>query len=80
MEVSSHGLEQRRVESIDFDVAIFTNLTHEHLDFHGTMENYRDAKAKLFAMLAPDKTAVINNDDAYTCSYLKQVTKAQIYT
>lgn len=80
MEVSSHGLEQRRVESIDFDVAVFTNLTHEHLDFHGTMENYRNAKAKLFAMLPPDKTAVINNDDAYTRDYLKQVTKAQVYT
>lgn len=80
MEVSSHGLEQRRVESIEFDVAIFTNLTHEHLDFHKTMENYREAKAKLFAMLAPGKTAVLNSDDVYTCEYLRGITKADVFT
>lgn len=80
MEVSSHGLELRRVESIDFDVAIFTNLTHEHLDFHKTMENYREAKAKLFAMLPPGKTAVLNSDDVYTCEYLRGITKADVYT
>ncbi len=80
MEVSSHGLEQRRVDSICFDTAIFTNLTHEHLDFHGTMENYRAAKAKLFTMLGEDKTAVINNDDDYTCNYLKSRTKANVLT
>ena len=48
MEVSSHALDQDRVGSVDFDVAIFTNLSHEHLDYHGTMEAYFEAKATLF--------------------------------
>jgi UDP-N-acetylmuramoyl-L-alanyl-D-glutamate--2,6-diaminopimelate ligase len=64
MEVSSHGLDQRRVDAVKFDVAIFTNLTRDHLDYHGTMEAYGEAKAMLFA--APGlKTAVINVDDAF---------------
>lgn len=65
MEVSSHGLELRRVESVDFDAAVFTNLTHDHLDFHGTMERYFAAKLKLFTSLKPDALAVINIDDPY---------------
>jgi UDP-N-acetylmuramoyl-L-alanyl-D-glutamate--2,6-diaminopimelate ligase len=48
MEVSSHGLEQGRVAGVEFDVALFTNLTRDHLDYHGTMANYRRAKARLF--------------------------------
>ena len=48
MEVSSHALVQSRVEGIHFDVAVFTNLSHDHLDYHGTMEDYFDAKASLF--------------------------------
>lgn len=48
MEVSSHALDQRRVEGIDFDVAILTNVTHDHLDYHGTLERYREAKRLLF--------------------------------
>lgn len=48
MEVSSHGLEQRRVDGVDFDVAMFTNLTRDHLDYHGSMQHYRRAKARLF--------------------------------
>lgn len=69
MEVSSHALELGRVEGIEFDLAVFTNLTQDHLDFHGTMENYREAKAKLFADLRPDggkvtpKYGIINTDD-----------------
>lgn len=59
-EVSSHGLAQRRVDAIDFDVAVFTNLTHDHLDYHHTLENYESEKAKLFASLDKTKTAVIN--------------------
>jgi UDP-N-acetylmuramoyl-L-alanyl-D-glutamate--2,6-diaminopimelate ligase len=64
MEVSSHGLEQGRVNGITFDVALFTNLTRDHLDYHGTMEAYGAAKARLFEWptLA---TAVINTDDAF---------------
>jgi len=65
LEVSSHGLEQNRVDSIDFDVAVFTNLTHDHLDFHGYMENYFQAKKKLFTMLKPTGIAVVNVDDSY---------------
>ncbi|MEG0313869.1 MAG: UDP-N-acetylmuramoyl-L-alanyl-D-glutamate--2,6-diaminopimelate ligase [Erysipelotrichaceae bacterium] len=64
LEVSSHGLELGRVNSIDFDIAVFTNLTHDHLDFHGTIENYFDAKKKLFRMMKKDGTAILNADDA----------------
>jgi UDP-N-acetylmuramoyl-L-alanyl-D-glutamate--2,6-diaminopimelate ligase len=67
MEVSSHALALSRVEGIEFDVAVFTNLTQDHLDFHGTLEAYRDAKARLFARLAagtkPRRAAVVNVDD-----------------
>ena len=58
LEVSSHGLELGRVQSVDFDVAIFSNLTYDHLDFHGTIENYFEAKKKLFTNLNPDGVAV----------------------
>lgn len=60
MEVSSHSLAQDRVGDIRFDVGIFTNLTQDHLDFHGTMENYMLAKAKLFSMC---EKGVLNADD-----------------
>ena len=49
IEVSSHALAQHRVDGIVFDVAVFTNLSHDHLDHHGTMEAYFEAKASLFA-------------------------------
>ncbi len=62
MEVSSHALDQARVFGLDFEVAIFTNLTQDHLDYHGTMENYLEAKKKLFKMC---KCAIINLDDEY---------------
>ena len=62
MEVSSHALEQQRVYGVDFDVAIFTNLTQDHLDYHITMENYMNAKKKLFYNA---KTAILNMDDSY---------------
>lgn len=68
MEVSSHGLEQNRVDQVAFDVAIFTNLTPEHLDYHGGMDAYFDAKRKLFEFLrsgAKAGAAVINIDDSY---------------
>lgn len=65
IEVSSHALCQGRVDSIDFQQAIFTNLSHEHLDYHQTMEAYAEAKASLFAkpML---KWSIINLDDSYS--------------
>ncbi len=69
MEVSSHAIDQKRVEGIDFDVAVFTNLTQDHLDYHGDLDSYLDVKARLFRMLdaRPDsqrpKRAVVNIDD-----------------
>ena len=64
MEVSSHGLAQGRVAALAFQVAVFTNLTRDHLDFHGTMEAYGEAKAQLFAWPALG-TRVLNLDDAF---------------
>ncbi|MCX6122286.1 MAG: UDP-N-acetylmuramoyl-L-alanyl-D-glutamate--2,6-diaminopimelate ligase [Ignavibacteriales bacterium] len=65
MEVSSHALDQSRVYGLDFDVAVFTNLTQDHLDYHVTMENYFEAKKILFTRLKPSHCAVINNDDPW---------------
>jgi UDP-N-acetylmuramoyl-L-alanyl-D-glutamate--2,6-diaminopimelate ligase len=64
MEVSSHGLTQDRLSGVRFDVALFTNLTRDHLDYHGDMESYGEAKAKLFDWPGL-KSAVINVDDAF---------------
>jgi UDP-N-acetylmuramoyl-L-alanyl-D-glutamate--2,6-diaminopimelate ligase len=79
MEVSSAGLDMHRCDSIDFDYAIYTNLTHDHLDLHGTMENYYEAKEKLFTLLKPNKTAIINIDDEYSDRFI-QATKANVVT
>ena len=62
MEVSSHALDQHRVSGCTFEAAVFTNLTQDHLDYHGTMENYFEAKKKLFDMC---KVGIVNYDDAY---------------
>ena len=70
MEVSSHGLAMRRTESIDFDCAVFTNLTYDHLDYHKTMDNYFDAKKTLFRGLKKNAVAVLNRDDEKTFSAL----------
>jgi UDP-N-acetylmuramoyl-L-alanyl-D-glutamate--2,6-diaminopimelate ligase len=72
LEATSHGLAQGRVEACDFDMAVITNITHEHLDYHGTFEAYRDAKSQLFKGLAqtpekphrPPRAAVLNRDDS----------------
>ena len=64
MEVSSHALHQYRVGGVDFEVAVFTNLSRDHLDYHGTMESYAEAKARLFAVPSL-RAAVINADDAF---------------
>lgn len=71
MEVSSHALDQCRVYDLDFEVAMFTNLTQDHLDYHITMENYLAAKKKLFSMC---KTAVINADDEYSTKLMEGLT------
>src|SRR2546423_5229238 len=80
MEVSSHALAQDRVRGIEWDVAVFTNLTQDHLDFHGTMENYFEAKAQLFTGLVEQKskskpTAVINLDDPYGAKLVDRLAK-----
>ncbi len=63
MEVSSHALHQRRVLGVTFDAAVFTNLTRDHLDYHGTMDDYLAAKALLVGLLGPQGVAVVNADD-----------------
>ena len=81
MEVSSHALEQKRVLGVDFDVGIFTNLTRDHLDYHGTMENYFAAKKKLFTALAKGTkkaAAVINIDDTYGARLANETTGLEV--
>jgi UDP-N-acetylmuramoyl-L-alanyl-D-glutamate--2,6-diaminopimelate ligase len=63
MELSSHALHQHRAEGVACDVGVFTNLTRDHLDYHGTMEGYLAAKALLLDQLAPDGVTVVNADD-----------------
>jgi UDP-N-acetylmuramoyl-L-alanyl-D-glutamate--2,6-diaminopimelate ligase len=63
MEVSSHALDQYRVADIEFDAALFTNLTPEHLDYHASIEAYYQAKARLFRMLPLESTAIVNESD-----------------
>lgn len=65
LEVASHALEQHRVDGIDFDLAVFTNLTPEHLDYHLDMEGYFSSKRRLFTELLGDAAAVINSDDSF---------------
>lgn len=72
-EVSSHSLEQHRVRKCKFSGAVFTNLTQDHLDFHITMDNYFNAKAKLFERLETGSYAVINNDDKYASKLIERV-------
>ncbi len=79
METSSHGIELHRLTGLDFDVAVFTNLTQDHLDFHRSMENYLQSKLKLFSWLQPDKYAVINNDDPYAQNFIS-ATQANVVT
>jgi len=75
MEVSSHGLDQGRVNGVSFDIAVFTNLTRDHLDYHGDMQAYAAAKKKLFAWDGL-KVAVLNRDDAFGLEVAQEL-KAQ---
>ncbi len=75
MEVSSHSLAQERVAGLEFEVGIFTNLTQDHLDYHKTMENYMQAKAKLFSV---SKVGIFNLDDDYAEKMLEIVTCKKI--
>jgi UDP-N-acetylmuramoyl-L-alanyl-D-glutamate--2,6-diaminopimelate ligase len=83
MEVSSHSLSLHRVDGCEFDVGIFTNLTQDHLDFHGTMQAYAEAKALLFRMLGTGRrkpgeaAAVLNADDPWT-PFMAAATRARV--
>lgn len=76
IEVSSHALVQQRVACIPFAAACFTNLTHDHLDYHGTMDSYFEAKASLFRGLSEKATAVVNHDDPWGRKLLSETIKA----
>ncbi len=78
IEASSHGLAMDRVKGIHFDQAVFTNLTHDHLDYHGTMENYYLAKKKLFDGLDEAGIAIINIDDDYGARLSKEHSGNQV--
>ena len=81
MEMSSHALDQERVWGVHVDTAIFTNLTQDHLDYHGTMEAYAAAKARLFAGegAAPPRIAVINEDDSFGVELLGSPLKSRLF-
>jgi UDP-N-acetylmuramoyl-L-alanyl-D-glutamate--2,6-diaminopimelate ligase len=71
MEVSSHALEQDRVSGVSFSRAVYTNITHDHLDYHGTFNHYISAKKKLFDMLAPNAISIVNKDDKHWAEMVK---------
>lgn len=83
MEVSSHGLLEGRLSGTEFDIAVFTNLSHDHLDFHGSMDNYGHAKGLLFAQLGQDleqaKFGIVNADDPWGLR-MKEMTPYPILT
>ncbi|RMG63341.1 MAG: UDP-N-acetylmuramoyl-L-alanyl-D-glutamate--2,6-diaminopimelate ligase [Calditrichaeota bacterium] len=79
MEVSSHALALHRTDGIPFAAAVFTNLGHDHLDFHGTLENYFAAKRRLFEELAETSRAVVNLDDARSAE-ICAATRADLWT
>jgi len=79
MEVSSHSLEQRRIWGIDFKTAVFTNITPEHLDYHKNMQEYKNAKAKLFEGLLEHSTSVLNIDDDFGKELTRRI-KSSILT
>src|SRR5271156_6152505 len=82
MEVSSHALDQERVSGLHFDVAIFTNLTRDHLDYHGTMDNYFAAKSKLFdgSLGKPPRVSILTHDDAYGNALRARARSPLVYT
>jgi UDP-N-acetylmuramoyl-L-alanyl-D-glutamate--2,6-diaminopimelate ligase len=80
MEVSSHALDQRRVKNCPFEVAVFTNLTQDHLDYHGTMEAYFEAKARLFREPYLAGRAIVNGDDSYGQRLVAELPRDRVWT
>jgi UDP-N-acetylmuramoyl-L-alanyl-D-glutamate--2,6-diaminopimelate ligase len=78
MEVSSHAIDQKRIHGLCFDVGVFTNLSHDHLDYHNSFKEYRDVKKKFINSLSGDSIALINVDDKNGV-YMTQNTKAKIF-
>jgi UDP-N-acetylmuramoyl-L-alanyl-D-glutamate--2,6-diaminopimelate ligase len=79
IEVSSHALTQGCLDAVDFDCAVFTGISRDHIDYHGSMAEYLDAKADLFRMLSPDAVAVLNHDDP-AHEVLASCTRARVVT
>lgn len=79
LEVSAHALSQERVHGVDFDAAVFTNLTQDHFDYYQGFDEYLKAKLKLFTNLKKEAVAIIDRDDPYASEFIKS-TKAQILT
>ena len=79
MEASSHAMHQRRVAGLEFDGAIFTNISHDHLDYHGSFENYIEAKKMLFDGLAPGAFSLVNVDDKRG-RVMVQNTRSKVFT
>ena len=79
MEASSHGLALKRIDAEDFNIAVLTNISDEHLDFHGTRRQYIESKKKLFSMLSTNSIAVLNKDEEVFEEF-KDATKARIMT
>ena len=79
MEVSSHGIEQRRISGLEFAGGIFSNLTHDHLDYHNSFEDYRDVKKDFFDNLPNTAFSLVNKDDK-NGKYMVQNTKSKIFT
>jgi len=79
MEVSSHAIDQKRIAGLEFDIAIFTNITHDHLDYHKNFEAYLKAKKQLFDSLEPSAFALINTDDR-NGKVMVQNTRAKVKT
>ena len=79
MEVSSHGIDQRRITGLHFTMGIFSNLTHDHLDYHGSFANYRDVKKQFFDQLPKESFALVNWDDK-NGGYMLQNTQAKKFS
>lgn len=79
MEASSHALDQGRLHGVDIESAVFTNLTPDHLDYHGDMERYRDSKSKLFEMLPSRSWAILNADDPASMHLVRRCRGRQLW-